>query len=427
MFIGPTCQSPRVDEARNDALYELEIGLQPDPRQRRASAMDWSTAYSGTCSWTSPATPTAPEFCIDKLFSPGGGSGRLGLLELRAFEMPPHDRMSLAQQLLLRALIAEFWENPYRAGPRALGDGITRPLPPAPLCLAGFSGRDRRPQRLRLSIQGRMVCAASGVPFPDHRPDSIPRDQPGGPQTRSEPWHVLGEEGYIGGTVRYVDIVTRARAGEGHRPHRPATSDPLQRPPRAAASDRHSGRVRRRSALSRLAAAHVPAPHHRRALPRLVFDLIDTWTKKALGGCIYHVAHPGGRSYATLPVNAYEGRKPAASRVPRRMGHTPGASGEPLPTTKSAEFPFAARYAGIYESLTIFPATTPSYWRFDPSYETNRSTWPLRLPHRGLILATSLSRGRIRRRQTRLAACWAEAPAKKEGCEGRNSAMSRSR
>ena len=112
MFIGPTSQHPRVDEARNDALYELEIAFDADRRtQRGAVRRGWSTACSATARSTSPATRTAPSSASTSSTRRTTSSGRRGLVELRAFEMPPHARMSLAQQLLLRALIARFWQD----------------------------------------------------------------------------------------------------------------------------------------------------------------------------------------------------------------------------------------------------------------------------------------------------------------------------
>ncbi len=205
LFIGPTSQAPRVDEARHDGLYELEIAMAmvPKPGEGEAPAPWLVDRLFRNLLVDSTATRTAPSSAIDKLFSPDSPSGRLGLVEFRGFEMPPDARMSLAQQLLIRALIAWFWREPQ--------DGaLVRWAPPCTIAsccrtsLAGLPRRARRPRPCRLRFRSGLVRGAVRVPLPlagqvDHAGVRMEIRQ------ALEPWHVLGEEGAIGGTVRFVD------------------------------------------------------------------------------------------------------------------------------------------------------------------------------------------------------------------------------
>ena len=245
LFIGPTSQAPRVDEARNDQLYELEIALAQIEKNR--------TTYGDHMPpWMVDRTlrnilidvtgnTHRSEFCIDKLYSPDSPTGRLGLLELRAFEMPPHARMSIAQQLLLRALVARFWQKPWQGRLTRWGTELHDRLPAAHLRAHGLRGRARRPGRLRLPLRHGLVRPALRVPLPAGGPGGRARHRTQPAQRAGTVWHVMGEEGAPGGTVRYVDsslerIEVRV---SGFNDSRHVIT--VQRPRAAPADHRHRG------------------------------------------------------------------------------------------------------------------------------------------------------------------------------------------
>jgi uncharacterized protein (DUF2126 family) len=262
------------------------------------------------------------EFCIDKLYTPDGGAGRLGLLELRAFEMPPHARMSLVQQLLLRGLIAQFWNKPYQ--PRQLArwgtDLHDRFL------LPHFVQDDFRDVLTELGQNGFVMDEQWFAPHLEFRfpklGDFAVRNVEVELRHALEPWHVLGEQGAPGGNVRYVDsslermqVKVRGMTDSRHALTANGVTIPLH--PTGTVGEYVAG-VRYRawwlpSNLHPSIGVHAP----------LTFDLVDTWMDRSMGGARYHVAHPGGRNYVTFPVNAYEAE---ARRLARffRMGHTPG-------------------------------------------------------------------------------------------------------
>ncbi len=343
LFIGPTSQAPRVDEARNDQTYELEIALREIERQMQSpkGCAPWMVdrALRNILIDVTGNTHRS-EFSIDKLYSPDGPTGRLGLLELRGFEMPPHAHMSLAQQLLIRALVAWFWKTPYapRSKTRltrwgtALHDRFMLPT---------FVMMDFEDVIAELNHAGYAFDSAWFAPHTEFRFPFIGETDVRGMKlslrSALEPWHVMGEEGGAGGTVRYVDSsVERIELKvSGYNDNRYAISVngvvPTMQP--TGVEGEYVIGVRYR-AWNPPSALHPTIPVH----APLAFDLVDNWMSRSLGGCRYHVVHPGGRNYDTLPINGFEAESRRLARF-FQLEHTPGTI-QLASRAPGLEFPF---------------------------------------------------------------------------------------
>ena len=337
LFVGPTSQSPRVDEARNDSLYELDIAFRklaeakstPPPWLVDRSFRNLLIDVTGNTHRT--------EFCIDKLYSPDAATGRQGLVELRSFEMPPHARMSLAQQLLVRALVAKFWKEPYRQSLVYWGNAL--------------HDRFALPHFIRddfgdvLEDLGRSGFAFDSSWFAPHYEFRFP--VLGTLEARSglvlelreaiEPWNVLGEEATGTGTARYVDssverveVVVKGMTDERHVVTCNGRRVPLQP---TGTNGKFVAGVRYRawqppSALHPMIPVDAP----------LVFDIVDRWSERAVAGCSYHVSHPGGRSSELFPRNGLEAEARRAARF-FRFGHTAGTRAVPE-AVPNPQFPY---------------------------------------------------------------------------------------
>lgn len=323
-FVGPTSQAPRIDEGRDDRLYEMEIAFEQIPEDKEVPFWMVDRIFRNLLTDITGNTHRS-EFCIDKLYSPDSSTGRLGILELRAFDMPPHKHMNLVQTLLVRALVAKFWKNPYKKKLIRWGTELHDRF-----LLPHFAYLDMIDVVNDLKDAGYDFDISWFNPFFEFRfpfhggitVDNIQLEI----RLGIEPWHVLGEELSNAGTSRFVDSsLERLQVKvSGIVPERHILlCKGCRIPLRSTGTKGEYVAGIRYKAWSPPSALH---PNIGEDVP-LVFDIVDTWNNRILGGCTYFVTHPGGRSFDTYPVNSFEAESRKISRF-WDFGHTPSSTVE---------------------------------------------------------------------------------------------------
>lgn len=328
LFVGPTCQAPRVDEARHEALYELELAFRQlegvEPAMLGRIFRDLLVDVSGN--------GHRSEICVDKLFDPVAPGGQQGLLEFRALEMPPDPHMNLTLMLLLRALLGRLWKNPERRPLRRLGTELhDRYMLPTFLwndlleVLADLRehGLELEPEWFRPHFEFRFPllgsCRCAGVLL----------------QLRQalEPWPVLGDGAGSNGGSRPVDSslqrVEVRLSGLDPKRHRVACNGHL-----LPLEDLGQGEWLAAVRFRAWQFAHSLHPTLGVQSP-LRFDLLEG--DRVVGSCRYHTLDRNGEAWTDLPAGPEEARTRRECRFEKAVRSAPAADwSEPLP---NPEFP----------------------------------------------------------------------------------------
>ena len=349
LFIGPTSQAPRMDEGRQNAVEEMNLAFAatPEPGAPDGNGVPTPPAPEDAAPWLVDriyrhlltdltGNTHRSELCIDKLYSPDSPTGRLGLLEFRGFEMPPHPRLALAQALLLRGIIARCWKDPIRGPLTDFGPSLhDRYLLPHEV-KADFDLVLADLRRHGMAFESSWYDAFFEFRFPrlgTADVDGVHVELRAG----VEPWLTLGEEATGTGTSRYVDSslerlqvrVDGLPAGDPRR----VTVNGVELPLRPAGDAGAWVAGVRYRAWQPWSCLHPTIEEH----APIAVDLVDPdWSRHdpstgltpaaTLGGCVYSVSHPGGRSEDSHPVNALEAESRRAARfsgVSLRPGTNP--------------------------------------------------------------------------------------------------------